>query len=76
MWTPQRIARSVEDEVETTARGFRRATSVYWTLTGLGGDVFIIDASQKPVDAQSDTQRNGLNQWVSFGPADLTQLPV
>jgi predicted phage terminase large subunit-like protein len=59
-----RIARSLEDDVETTARGFRRATSVYGTLTGLGGDIFIIDDPQKPVDAQSDTQRNRLNQWV------------
>jgi predicted phage terminase large subunit-like protein len=60
-----RIARSLEDEVLTTARGFRKATSVYGTLTGLGGDIFIIDDPQKPVDAQSDTQRNRLNQWVS-----------
>jgi predicted phage terminase large subunit-like protein len=60
-----RIARSLEDEVSTTARGFRRSTSVYGTLTGLGGDTFIIDDPQKPVDAQSDIQRNRLNQWVS-----------
>jgi predicted phage terminase large subunit-like protein len=59
------ILRSLEDEVLTTARGFRRSTSVYGTLTGLGGDMFIIDDPQKPVDAQSDTQRNRLNQWVS-----------
>jgi predicted phage terminase large subunit-like protein len=60
-----RISRSLEDEVWTSARGFRRSTSVYGTLTGLGGDLFIIDDPQKPVDAQSDTQRNRLNQWVS-----------
>jgi predicted phage terminase large subunit-like protein len=60
-----RIARSLEDEVWTTARGFRKSTSVYGTLTGLGGDIFIIDDPQKPVDTQSDIQRNRLNQWVS-----------
>jgi len=60
-----RISRSLEDEVSTTARGFRKATSVYGTLTGLGGDIFIIDDPQKPIDAQSDTQRERLNQWVS-----------
>jgi hypothetical protein len=60
-----RISRSLEDEVWTTARGFRRSTSVYGTLTGLGGDIFIIDDPQKPVDAQSDTQRSRLNHWVS-----------
>ena len=60
-----RIWRSLEEEVWTSARGFRRSTSVYGTLTGLGGDIFIIDDPQKPVDAQSDVQRNRLNQWVS-----------
>jgi predicted phage terminase large subunit-like protein len=59
------ISRSLEDEVSTTARGFRISTSVYGTLTGLGGDVFIIDDPQKPVDAQSDIQRNRLNHWFS-----------
>jgi predicted phage terminase large subunit-like protein len=60
-----RISRSLEDEVLTTARGYRRSTSVYGTLTGFGGDIFIIDDPQKPVDAQSDTQRSHLNDWVS-----------
>ena len=60
-----RIARSLEIEVCTTARGFRKSTSVYGTLTGLGGDVFIIDDPQKPVDALSDVQRNRLNHWFS-----------
>ena len=46
-------------------RGFRKATSVYAAITGLGGDTFIIDDPQKPVDAQSDSQRNHLNQWFS-----------
>ena len=59
------ISRSLEDEVSTTARGFRISTSVYGTLTGLGGDIFIIDDPQKPVDAQSDIQRNRLNHWFS-----------
>lgn len=69
-WYPRsfrsmRIARSTEAEVITTARGFRKTTSVSGTLTGLGGDLIIIDDPQKPVDAQSDTRRNSLNQWVT-----------
>jgi predicted phage terminase large subunit-like protein len=64
-FSTMRISRSLEDEVWTSARGFRKSTSVYGTLTGLGGDLFIIDDPQKPVDAQSDVQRNRLNQWVS-----------
>jgi len=38
-----RIARSHENEIVTTARGFRKSTTVMGALTGLGGDVFIID---------------------------------
>jgi len=59
------ILRSVDGELITTKRGFRKSTSVSGPLTGLGGDLFIIDDPQKPVDAQSDARRNSLNQWVS-----------
>jgi predicted phage terminase large subunit-like protein len=59
-----RIARSTEGELATTKRGFRKSTSVTGTLTGLGGDLIIIDDPQKPVDAQSDARRTSLNQWV------------
>jgi hypothetical protein len=41
------------------------STSVSGTLTGLGGDLVIIDDPQKPVDAQSEARRTGLNQWVT-----------
>jgi len=60
-----RIARSADCDVFTTERGFRRATSVGAALTGFGGDLFIIDDPQKPVDAQSEPLRNQLNQWYS-----------
>jgi predicted phage terminase large subunit-like protein len=60
-----RIARSTEGELITTKRGFRKSTSVCGTLTGLGGDLIIIDDPQKPVDAQLDARRNSLNQWVT-----------
>jgi predicted phage terminase large subunit-like protein len=59
------VKRSLDDEVITTKRGFRKTTSVSGTLTGLGGNIFIIDDPQKPVDAQSEARRNSLNQWVS-----------
>lgn len=57
------VARTADSDVFTTGRGFRRATSVNATLTGLGGDCFIIDDPQKPIDAQSEVQRNSLNDW-------------
>ena len=34
-------------------------------ITGFGGDVFILDDPQKPVDAQSEPQRARLNEWFS-----------
>jgi len=59
------ISRAADSDVYTTMRGYRRTTSVYGTLTGLGGDCFIIDDPLKPIDAQSDTLRNGTNDWFS-----------
>ena len=60
-----RILRSTEGELLTTKRGFRKSTSVSGTLTGLGGDLIIIDDPQKPADAQSDARRSSVNQWVT-----------
>jgi predicted phage terminase large subunit-like protein len=47
----------------TTQRGFRLATSVGGTITGLGGDFLILDDPLKPEDAVSDALRNKCNQW-------------
>jgi hypothetical protein len=60
-----RIRRIVDDEVYTTERGFRRWTSVLGAMTGMGGDVFIIDDPLKPVDALSEVKREAVNQWYS-----------
>jgi len=60
-----RIARATDSEIQTTARGFRKSTSINAALTGLGGNLFIIDDPQKPVDAQSEILRYQLNQWFS-----------
>jgi len=60
-----RVRKSTEDEVTTTKRGFRRAASVGGALTGLGGDIFIIDDPQKAADALSDVKRKSLNRWYS-----------
>jgi predicted phage terminase large subunit-like protein len=59
------IKRVVDDEVYTTERGFRRWTSVLGAMTGMGGDIFIIDDPIKPVDALSDVKREAVNQWYS-----------
>jgi predicted phage terminase large subunit-like protein len=60
-----RVARAVGSDLYTREHGFRRATSINATLTGLGGDCFIIDDPLKPVDAQSDALRSAANDWLS-----------
>jgi len=60
-----RLRRTLDDEVTTTLKGFRKATSVGGVLTGLGGNMIILDDPQKPVDAQSKLRRDSLNQWFT-----------
>lgn len=59
-----RIARDTEDTVITSLKGFRQATSVGGSLTGMGGKLFIIDDPLKPLDAQSEPARSRVNQWI------------
>lgn len=58
-------SKDTENEVMTTLRGFRLATSVGGTLTGRGGDLVIIDDPIKPEDAHSETVRETLKHWYS-----------
>jgi len=60
-----RISRIANDEVFTTAGGYRKAVSMFGTLTGFGGDLFVIDDPQKPIDAQSEALRGQVNQWFT-----------
>ena len=50
-------------EFQTTANGFRLATSVGGVLTGRGADLIIIDDPLKPDEAVSQTQRQAVNDW-------------
>ena len=52
-----------ESEFETTAGGYRIATSIGGVLTGRGGNIIIVDDSLKPQDALSDVMRNSCNAW-------------
>lgn len=58
-------AKRADGEFETTARGFRLATSIGGRLTGLGGQYLIIDDPIKPNDAMSRVQRKNVNDWFS-----------
>ncbi|MCK6370408.1 MAG: phage terminase large subunit [Gammaproteobacteria bacterium] len=51
------------EEVQTTERGFRLATSVGGTLTGRGGNCLIVDDAMKPDDALSAVRRRMVWEW-------------
>jgi hypothetical protein len=61
LFPAMRIARSTEFETATEQRGYRRATSIDGTLTGIGGDILVIDDYLKPGDAVSDNKRATAN---------------
>ena len=56
-------ARDTQSEVETTAKGFRLATSVGGTLTGRGANYLILDDMMKPDEAMSETKRQTSIDW-------------
>lgn len=56
-------AKRADSEFETTARGFRMATSIGGRLTGMGGQYLIIDDPIKPGDVLSRVQRQNVNDW-------------
>jgi predicted phage terminase large subunit-like protein len=55
--------KDTEQEMRTTARGLRFATTVGGTLTGRGGDVLIIDDPLKASEAYSEAARLAVNAW-------------
>ncbi len=76
-WYPRifpnmRIKRMVNHDAFTTERGFRRWTSISGALTGMGGDVIIVDDPIKPEDVLSETKREAVNSW--FGGTLLSRL--
>jgi hypothetical protein len=58
-----RLARETDSEIHTTLRGRRYATSIQGTLTGRGGNLFIIDDPLKPADAVSEINRERVIEW-------------
>ena len=58
-----RLARETDREITTTKRGKRIATSLEGTLTGLGGNLFVIDDPLKLGDAMSESVRNRVIEW-------------
>jgi hypothetical protein len=58
-----RLARDTDREIMTTLRGRRMAASLEGTLTGLGGNLIIIDDPLKLGDAYSEAVRLRVLEW-------------
>jgi len=58
-----RLQRDTDREIITTKRGKRIATSLEGTLTGLGGNLIIIDDPLKLGDANSESVRARVIEW-------------
>src|SRR5262245_6693850 len=58
-----RVERESDREITTTKRGRRIATSIEGTLTGLGGNLIIIDDPLKLGDAMSESVRARVIEW-------------
>ena len=58
-----RLDRDTDREITTMERGKRIATSIDGTLTGLGGNLIIIDDPIKLGDAMSDAVRERVIEW-------------
>jgi hypothetical protein len=58
-----RLERDTDREITTTKRGKRIATSIEGTLTGLGGNLIIIDDPLKLGDAMSESVRVRVIEW-------------
>jgi predicted phage terminase large subunit-like protein len=58
-----RLDRDTDREIVTTQRGKRIATSIEGTLTGLGGNLIIIDDPLKIGDAMSEAVRARVIEW-------------
>ena len=58
-----RLARDTDREITTTKRGKRIATSIDGTLTGLGGNLIVIDDPIKLGDAMSEAVRARVIEW-------------
>lgn len=55
--------KDTEQEMRTTTRGMRFATTVGGNLTGRGGDLLIIDDPLKASEAYSEAARLAVNAW-------------
>lgn len=65
-------ARTATHDFQTTRQGGRYTTSIDGALTGLGGDIFLIDDPNQASDARSATARQAVIDW--YGGVLLSRL--
>lgn len=58
-----RLDKITEDQLATTKRGCRMATTIGGTVTGLGADIIIIDDPMNASDAHSDNEREKVKRF-------------
>ena len=58
-----RVERATDREITTTERGKRITTSIDGTLTGLGGNLIVIDDPLNTAHAMSDAVRERVIEW-------------
>jgi predicted phage terminase large subunit-like protein len=63
--TAQNLSQVTQHKIMTAKNGFRLATTVGGSLTGLGCDILIIDDPHKADEANSDTKRTSTTDWFS-----------
>jgi len=59
------LVKNTDTESNTHRNGTRIATSVGGTLTGLGGNLIVIDDPLKPMDAMSQSARDAAWEWFT-----------
>ncbi len=62
LFSTMRLAKNTETEFHTTLAGYRYAKSAEGSLTGLGGDILILDDFQTPLDVLSEARRTSTNR--------------
>ncbi len=65
-------ARAATHDFQTTKRGGRFTTSIDGAITGLGGDIFLIDDPNQASDARSAVSRQAVIDW--YGGTLLSRL--
>jgi predicted phage terminase large subunit-like protein len=59
------LSRSAEMDLVTTLGGGRFTSSIGGTITGRGGDIVIVDDPMKADEANSETARRAVNEWMN-----------